>query len=206
MKNRAYSLIEVKSVDEEQRIIRGIATTPTLDRIGDVVDPMGAVIRGSINLFLYHNTNLPVGSVDFGRPTKKEIPFEAQIPDVREDGTVRDRVNEAWHSVKYRLLRAVSIGFNIIDDGVELLKNGGLLFTKWEMLELSLVGVPANPDAVITAFKSANPAAIRDALGVNDEPCPWRMDLIRSLKHGAVPLVTLPQQKMASGAVRLVSR
>lgn len=207
MQNRAYSLLEIKSVDEERRIIRGVATTPTLDRIGDIVEPLGAVMRGPINLFLYHNTTLPVGNVAFDKPTKSGIGFEASLPDVREEGTVRERVNEAWHSIKYGLLRAVSIGFNVLDDGVELLKNGGLRFTKWELAELSLVGVPANPDAVITAFRSADPSAIREALGVKDEHCAWRGPLIRSLKHGAVPLITPPQIKaFDGGAVRLVSR
>src|SRR5690606_23631006 len=41
MQNRAYSVLEVKSVDEGRRVIRGIATTPTVDRVGDIIDPMG---------------------------------------------------------------------------------------------------------------------------------------------------------------------
>lgn len=28
MNNRAYSFLEIKSVDEEKRILRGVATTP----------------------------------------------------------------------------------------------------------------------------------------------------------------------------------
>lgn len=164
--HKAWSLLEVKQVEDEQRVVRGIATSPTVDRVGDVVEPEGVVFRGPVKLHLYHKHDLPVGQVSFGKPTKAGIPFEALIPDVKEEGVVRDRVNEAWHSIKYKLLDAVSIGFNILDGGVELLKSGGYRFTKWEMLELSLVGVPANPDAVITAFKSADSAAIRRSLGV----------------------------------------
>jgi len=164
--HKAWSLLEVKQVDEERRIIRGIATTPTVDRVGDIVEPEGMIQRGRVKLHLYHKHDLPVGGVLFDRPTKTGTPFEAEIPDVKEPGIVRERVNEAWHSVKYKLLDAVSIGFNILDGGVELLKSGGYRFTKWEILELSLVGVPANPDAVITAFKSADSAAIRRSLGL----------------------------------------
>jgi len=36
--NRAYSLIEIKSVNEESRVIRGVATTPSTDRMGDVIE------------------------------------------------------------------------------------------------------------------------------------------------------------------------
>lgn len=194
--HKAWSLLEVKSVSDEQRIVRGVATTPTLDRVGDIVEPEGVVFRGPIKLHLYHKHDLPVGVVTFGRATKKGIPFEAQIPEVVEAGTVRERVNEAWHSVKYKLLDAVSIGFSVLDDGYEVMKNGGVRFTKWEMLELSLVGVPANPDAVVTAFKSANAAAIREALGVRRELINGGIPLVQQIK--AVP------DKLEGGAVRLI--
>lgn len=192
---KAWSLLEVKSVEDEQRIVRGMATTPTVDRVGDIVEPEGAVFRGPVKLHLYHKHDLPVGHVKFGRPTKSGIPFEAYIPDVKEAGTVRERVNEAWHSVKYKLLDAVSIGFSVLDDGIELLKSGGYRFTKWEMLELSLVGVPANPDAVVTAFKSADSRVIRSALGIERAEPELVESVVKLLsardmhiKNGAVPL------------------
>lgn len=195
MELRAWSLLEVKSVSEEERILRGMATTPTVDRVGDIVEPMGMTMRGSIKLHLYHKHDLPVGHVTFGKPTRKGIPFEATIPDVKEDGTVRDRVNEAWHSVKYRLLDAVSIGFRVLEDGAEVMRSGGYRFKKWEMLELSLVGVPANPDAVITAFKSANPNMIRSSLGIPRDPA------------SGILLVTRSQPaKPVGGAIKLITR
>ncbi|HET7375515.1 MAG TPA: hypothetical protein VFK30_02340, partial [Anaerolineae bacterium] len=42
---RAYSILEIKSFDEEQRIIEGVATTPTADRVGDIVRPLGAKFK-----------------------------------------------------------------------------------------------------------------------------------------------------------------
>jgi hypothetical protein len=41
LQNRAYSLITIKSVDGERRVITGIATTPAPDLDGDVIEPMG---------------------------------------------------------------------------------------------------------------------------------------------------------------------
>lgn len=191
--HKAWSLLEVKQVNDERRIIRGIATSPTVDRVGDIVEPEGMIQRGPVKLHLYHKHDLPVGHVLFDRATKKGTPFEAEIPDVKEAGIVRERVNEAWHSVKYKLLDAVSIGFNVLEGGIEELRNGGLRFTKWEILELSLVGVPANPEAVITAFKSADSATIRRALGVTPEAdLANTVKLIRArdqhIKNGAVPI------------------
>jgi hypothetical protein len=203
MTMKAYSLLTVKSVDDEKRVIRGVATSPTVDRMGDIVEPDGAIIRGPINLHLYHSHQLPVGNVVFGTPKGGKTPFEATIPDVHEAGTVRERVNEAWHSVKYRLLGEVIIGFRALEDGVELLKSGGLRFTKWEMLELSLVSVPANPDAVIQSFKSADSAAIRSALGIATQDDKEREELARKLIRRGIPLISARDQHLKAGAVAI---
>lgn len=162
--NRAYSILNIKSVDDEQRIITGIASTPTPDRIGDIVDPMGAIFKTPMPLLLYHDSKLPVGTVNFARPTKDGIPFTASLPNVTEPGIVQDRVNEAWHSLKYRLLSGVSIGFKPIKNAIAILKNGGLHFKRWEWFELSLVAIPANQEATILTVKSIDTEQ-RAALG-----------------------------------------
>jgi HK97 family phage prohead protease len=164
-KGRAYSLLTCKAVDDARRIISGIASTPTVDRIGDSVNPLGARFKTPMPLLLFHDTTQPVGSVDFAKPTKTGIPFEASLPIVSEPGVVQTRVNEALHSLKYKLLACVSIGFRAMEDGVELLKTGGLLFNEYEWMELSLCSVPANPEAVIQGFRSMDADAINRALG-----------------------------------------
>lgn len=203
---KAWSLLEVKEVSDEQRVIRGMATTPRVDRVGDIVDPMGMYALGNPKLHLYHSHNLPVGSVKFGKPTKAGIPFEAHIPEVKEAGTIRERVNEAWHSVKYKLLDAVSIGFRADPEQVELMDNGGLKFKRWEMLELSLVGVPANPDAVISAFKSADAGEIREALGVAKSDDSERESLMRRVRKDPVKLVKIKSAPSNDGSVRLIKK
>ena len=45
MLNRAYAPLEIKQVDEDARIITGMATTPTPDRLQDVVEPRGAQFK-----------------------------------------------------------------------------------------------------------------------------------------------------------------
>ena len=162
MQHRAYSLIEVKSVDEDQRVIRGIATTPSVDRMGDVVDPMGVKVASDIPLFLYHDSKQVVGRAKFGRATKAGIPFEARIPQVKEEGNLKARVDEAWQMVRYGLITAVSIGFNVINDAYEKIKEtGGYLLKETEVLELSLVPIPAQPDAVIQGFRSMDQGVCR---------------------------------------------
>jgi HK97 family phage prohead protease len=150
---RAYALLHVKGVDVERREFSGMATTPSPDRVGDIVEPKGVQFRNPLSLLLYHDSRLPVGEVKFGKATDAGIPFTASIPDVTEHGTLRDRVNEAWQSVKYGLIKGVSIGFRALDDGIEVLKTGGYRFTKTEVMELSLVSIPANSEATILSVK-----------------------------------------------------
>ena len=191
---RAYSLLTEKSFEAGGSVIRGFATTPTPDRADDVVVPEGVVFRTrDIKLHLYHDTRLPVGQVAFSRPMAKGIPFEAVLPDVEEDGIVRERVNEARHSIKYNLLSAVSIGFVPLSGGVEVLKSGGLKFNSWEMVELSLTSVPMNPEAVITAVKSMRNGTLpRDVV-----------DAIKSTQRSGIPLISARDLHIKRGAVAL---
>lgn len=167
---KAYSLIEVKEFqDGEQRTLKGIATSPRVDRVGDIVEPEGVRVADEIPLFLHHDSKLVVGRAKFGKATKAGIPFEASIPNVVEEGALKTRVDEAWQSVKYRLITAVSIGFRSIGGKVEQLKGGGLRFLETEVMELSLVPIPAQPDAVISQFKSMSDSDAVDAIKAFDQ-------------------------------------
>jgi HK97 family phage prohead protease len=150
--DRAYSMLEVRAVDEESREIEGMATTPTPDRMADVIDPMGAKFANPTPLLWQHDAKAPVGQVTFGRPTKAGIPFKATIAKIDEPGRLKDRLDEAWQSVKAKLVRAVSIGFRSLEHSY--METGGIKFAAVEILELSLVTIPANAEATITSIKS----------------------------------------------------
>lgn len=154
--HRAYSVLTNKSFTEDDDFvyIEGIATTPTPDRMGDIVEPMGAQFKTPMPLLMQHKHGEVVGNMTFAKKFKDGIPFKGAIPKVKEAGRVKDRVDEAIHSLKYGLISAVSLGFRALKDGYEFMDGGGIRFKKWEWLELSLVTVPANSDAVLTAIKS----------------------------------------------------
>src|SRR5262245_60700789 len=105
---RAYSVLRIKAADAEQRIITGVASTPEPDRLGDIVEPLGISYKNPVPLLLYHNTTKPVGQVRFFPPTAEGLEFEASLPTIDEPGTLRDRVEEAWQSIKTGLLAGVS--------------------------------------------------------------------------------------------------
>lgn len=153
MNNRAYSVLEIKSVDEEKRIIRGVATTPTVDRVGDIIEPLGVKFDNPLPLLWQHEHDKPIGSVKFDKPTKNGINFEAEIASTDEPGTLKDRLDEAWQSIKMGLVRAVSIGFRAIEWAF-MEGTGGIRFTETEVYELSAVTIPANADALIQQIKS----------------------------------------------------
>ncbi|MFL9976063.1 HK97 family phage prohead protease [Paraburkholderia graminis] len=149
---KSFSTLEIKALHEERREIEGIASTPTVDRVGDIVEPTGLSFSKEAPLLLNHDQKQPVGTVTFGQATSKGLPFKAKIARVSDPGTVKDRTDEAWHSVKNGLIKGVSIGF--IPQESKPLGNGGTRFTKADVHELSLTAIPCNPEAVITAFKS----------------------------------------------------
>lgn len=150
---RAYSILELKSLDAERREFTGIATTPSTDRMGDVVEPRGAEFTLPLPLLLHHDSTKPVGNVIAANVTGNGITVRCRIADTDEPGTLKDRADEAWHSVKAGVIRGLSIGFRALQDGIEQLRTGGVRFTRLEILELSLVPIPANSDCTITAVK-----------------------------------------------------
>jgi len=151
--DRAYALLNIKNVDGERRIISGLASTPTPDRRGDILEPLGATFVNPLPLLLHHNAQHPVGRVML-TASADGIAFEATLPEIAEPGALRDRVNEAWQSIKAGLITGVSIGFRPLADGVKFLKSGGMHLLKTEICELSLVTVPANAETTIRTIKS----------------------------------------------------
>lgn len=146
--NRGYSILTIKAIDEESRTITGIATTPETDRQGDIVEPRGAEFSLPIPLLWQHDTGSPIGTVEKARVTKDGIEIVAQIAK-----NVTADIERAWALIKARLVRGLSVGFRALD--TEQIPNSfGLIFKKWEMLEVSAVTIPANAEATITSIKS----------------------------------------------------
>ncbi|KEZ13546.1 Phage prohead protease, HK97 family [Sphingobium yanoikuyae] len=162
---RAYSFIEIKSADDDRRIIEGVATTPTPDRSQDIVRPMGAKFSLPLPFLWQHRHDEPIGHVIDADPKPSGIKFKAHIQKTDEPGKLKDRLDEAWLSLKLKLVRATSIGFRPLK--YSFIENGGIDFEEWDWLELSGVTIPANPDAAITAVKQFD-RIFREAQGIPD--------------------------------------
>lgn len=158
---RAYSILNVKSVDDEQRIIEGIASTPVPDRVGDVVEPEGAQYALPMPLLWQHRTAEPIGQVLDAKVTPDGIAVKARIAK-----GILPRIDEAWALIKSGLVRGLSIGFKAVESA-DIKGTFGTRFLKWEWLELSVVTIPANADASIAVVKSCDtePAAAPGTAG-----------------------------------------
>lgn len=193
---RAYSAFEVKALDASKRTFMGWATTPSVDRVGDVINPLGASFKNPLPLLHQHRHDAPIGLVRFSKPTAKGIEFEAEIPTIDEPGPLKDRLDTAWGEIQHGLVRAVSIGFRPIKYAFK--EDGGIDFQEVEIYELSSVSIPALPDAVITQVKSmAGGVLPREVI-----------NQIKALDHsarrnGPVQLVKSSPAHNLNGAVRL---
>lgn len=167
--NRAYSLLEIKSVDTDQRIIRGLATSPVPDRVGDVVEPLGVKYQNPLPFLWQHDHERPIGHVVFDKPTKAGITFTATLPKIDEPGPLKDLVDMAWQSIKAKLVRGVSIGFRGLKSAY--LESGGIHFQESEVVELSAVTIPMHQLATIQTVKSFDKAASgRDVVRLSTRP------------------------------------
>jgi HK97 family phage major capsid protein/HK97 family phage prohead protease len=153
--NRAYSLLTVKSINEDERTIEGIATTPDTDRMGDVVETSGIKFKLPLPFLWQHSHDKPIGHVTEAKVTKDGIIIKAQIAKLDEEGTLKNRLDEAWHSIKTKLVRGLSIGFRSLEHAY-INEGRGIHFLKTELYEVSAVTIPANASCSISAIKSVD--------------------------------------------------
>jgi HK97 family phage major capsid protein/HK97 family phage prohead protease len=154
----AHSHFLVKAVDADKRIITGVATTPTPDSYGDVVEPEGAEYKLPLPLLWQHDARGPVGEVFAAKTTPEGIEIKARIAQTDTPGTVKTRLDDAWESLKLGLVKGLSIGFRSIEESYDK-TTGGYHFLKWAWHELSLVTIPANSDCTIQTIRAASGAA-----------------------------------------------
>src|SRR4029077_10255421 len=128
----------------------------------------GATFTNPLPLLWQHQTDKPIGTVVFAPPTKDGIAFTASMPVITDPGPLKDRIDEAWQSINAEIVRGVSIGFRVLEDGIERLKNGTLHLRRTEIVELSLVTVAANAHASIRLINKSLAASGPHASGVTD--------------------------------------
>jgi HK97 family phage prohead protease len=138
----------------EDNPLEYIMSDATVDRMGDVIEPDGwklSNFKKNPVAFFGHDTRFIVGGWKSVRVENGALRGQLELMD-----PVSDRLREIAGAVKAGILRAVSVGFRPVkSEPIEGSKRGGMRFLEQELVECSLVGVPANPNAVQVA-KSLN--------------------------------------------------
>lgn len=140
----------VSDADLRKRI-HVIMTTPKVDRMGDVVVPTGVKMhfyqKNPVVLFAHDYTMPPVGIVDAKTINVHDGGIDADV--LWDAGAAGQEIAGLYER---GTMKAWSIGFlpqkwDLIEDPKTKLVTG-FKITEWELLELSAVPVPANPEAL----------------------------------------------------------
>jgi HK97 family phage prohead protease len=160
---RAYSTLTIKAAaagSDGKRRFTGLASSPSVDSMGDIVDPKGAQMTLPLPLLWQHDSHQPIGWVTAAKVSDAGIVVEGEVASVETAGTLRDRLDSCWQMMQAKLVRGLSIGFSSIE-AVRI--ETGRRCVRWALRELSVVTLPANVDCTILAVKSADRAQLRAA-------------------------------------------
>ena len=144
-----------------------VLSDATPDRFGDIVEVNGwdvaAFKRNPIALFA-HDKQFPIGKWENIRVNDQDLRGDLVLA---PKGT-SPRIDEIRRLIDADILRAVSVGFRPLESAPINIKDpwGGERFIRHELVECSLVAVPANPNALAVA-KSLNisPTTVRLVFG-----------------------------------------
>jgi HK97 family phage prohead protease/HK97 family phage major capsid protein len=143
MSKMIHKTIAVRAGDDP---LEFVLSDDTKDRYGDIIDPKGWILKNFKNnpiALFNHDSKFPIGTWESVRVEGNKLIGRLKLA---AKGTSA-RIDEIISLLEQGILRAVSVGFDAID--YELLKdNSGFLYKKQELLETSLVSIPANPSAV----------------------------------------------------------
>jgi HK97 family phage major capsid protein len=187
--NSAWSTLDIKSVDVAQRIIEGIASTPTADSHGHVMDPAGAQFRLPMPFLWFHDQKDPIGEVFAADVRPDGIYIKARVSKVDKPSRLKNLVDDAWAAFTAQppLVRGLSIGWNDLESqpvkGTQFRR-----FTKWFWGETSAVTIPSNVETTILSVKSYDQAAS----GQNTPGVTGSSTVVRLQK--AAPPMTIPEQ------------
>lgn len=162
---RALDVVEIKSIDAETRSVRVIASTETLDAHGDVVKQFWNLKRAKKNCPVLWNHNsggylsssaeetFPIGKA-------KELTVDGNLEATLYFGSKEysELSEKAFLGFKEEILKGVSIGFR--PGSVKRVVKGDRYYYEIgdednpnELLEISVVPIGSNPDAVAKSIE-----------------------------------------------------
>ena len=152
---KVAAVAKAVTVDEESRKLSAIITTRSVDRDGDIVETDG------INLLNYSKNPVVLWAHDYSMPPIAKVEnvmtgHDQMLADIQFADT--DFAKEIFSLYKGGFLNAFSIGFTADPKKASPIYDDDSNITGWriggsELLELSSVPVPANPEALARSLE-----------------------------------------------------
>jgi len=163
--------INIKSSDEEKREITAVGSRQAVDRDGDLLHLDGLSLtnyrKNPVVLWSHNSHDLPIGKANRVWVDGKDLKFKIKFT----EPDVNPFADSVYKLVKGGFINSLSIGF--MPDWTKAKfneKRGGYDFEKSELLEVSMVNVPANSGARVIqrSLDKAVEAGVLDELERKD--------------------------------------
>lgn len=209
--------------DAPARTIRGWASTPNLDRVGEVIRPeafakdLAAYLENPIVTWAHDTYDVPIGTVQQALiDPAKGLWVEVKFADAGADPQA-DRV---WSAIADKRLRSFSVGFNgqytpewgYFDETTK-----AWIWERAELREIAVVPIPANASAVFDVAKSLGLSFYKPdenaVLAQEEQRCMENLERLRGASEGIVNIVRHwakaghgdPSAAVVDGAVRPIT-
>lgn len=154
---KLFTKAVITEKDVENGTFTAVASTGRVDRQGEIVSPEGWDLeqfkKNPVLLWSHDHTKPAIGKATKiwieGIGSQAKLMFQGFWQTVTKEG------QEAAELVALGILNSFSVGF-LPEDMV------GNKYTKQELLEISLVNVPANPEAIMLAYKALKENGMSD--------------------------------------------
>ncbi len=161
MKTYTYIVKRAKSKKKQTDRVSFIASTATPDRYGDVIDQKGWITsnyrKNPVVLLNHDSSQLPIGKGNVSIKNQQlviDVEFDDEDP----------RAQEVKRKAQNGFMNAVSVGFRPLESTSrsELSSDSpyygkrGMYYSKAELLEVSIVTIPANGEATMLEQKFFN--------------------------------------------------
>ena len=148
---KKYFNFNCKQNAEDPSIISFLGSDPTVDRVGEIMTLDGweidNYVKNPVILFAHDYSLPPIGKAINVSQNEKGLSFDVQfVP--KEIDPFAEKIKQLYLG---GYMNAVSVGF--IPKEYKNFPDGTLGITKKELLELSCVPVPCNPNALQNAFQ-----------------------------------------------------
>jgi HK97 family phage prohead protease len=154
LQRKTYKALNL-AIDKKKREVVAVASTDTVDRVGEVILPSG--LRKGIDyggrpiLWSHEDEQLPVGVIKWAKADGDKLIVKYRLSDKTQFA------RDVFELMQDDCLRFQSIGFDIFEasppsaEEQKTYPECKRIIRDWELLELSIVNVPCNPEAMVIA-------------------------------------------------------